>query len=51
MTRAKGFRKETANVGSYTALTHLIYPDQAAEDFDGCYLAFDMKPCCPSLDD
>ena len=51
MTRQKGFRKETANVGSYTALTHLIYPDQAEEDFDGCYLAFDMKPCCPSLDD
>jgi hypothetical protein len=51
MTRAKGFRKETATLSSYTALTHLIYPDQAAEDFDGCYLAFNMKPCCPSLDD
>lgn len=50
MTRAKGFRKETATLSSHTALTHLIYPDQAAEDFDGCYMAYDIKPCCPSLD-
>lgn len=50
MTRAKGFRKETATVSSHTELTHLIYPDQAAEDFDGCYMAYDAKPCCPALD-
>jgi hypothetical protein len=50
MTRQKGFRKETATLSSHTALTHLIYPDQADEDFDGCYLAYDTKPCCPSLD-
>lgn len=51
MTKAKGFRKETATVSSYTELTNMIYPDQAAEDFDGCYMAFDVKPCTTALDD
>lgn len=53
MTKAKGFSKETAQVRSHTELTHLIYSDMidsGESSLEDNYMAYDAKPCCPSLD-
>lgn len=52
-TRAKGFTKETELVRSHTELTESIYADQIGggeATTQECYMGYDVKPCCPSLD-
>lgn len=53
LTKAKGYSKETATVGSHTELTHLIYSDMidsGESSLEDNYMAYDAKPCCPALD-
>lgn len=52
--RRKGDSQETIKVSSHTELTHHIYADMidsGESTIKDNYMAYDAKPCCPSLDD
>lgn len=51
--RRKGDSQETVKVSSHTELTHVIYADMidsGESSLEDNYMAYNFKPCCPSLD-
>lgn len=52
--RRKGTSQATAMYSSHTELTHEIYSDMidsGESSLEDNYMGYDMKPCCPSLND